>query len=63
VTLGVPVLVDNVAANEPTYGAADQNVRGEVLAAENTRETYAGREAIGGNLCEWAVVFRGDDGG
>ena len=55
--------VDYIASDEPAYCAAYEDIGGEVLAGEDTRQADAGGKAVGGDLRERAFVLGSDDGG
>ena len=61
--VGVMVAVDHIASDEPAYCAAYEDIGGEVLAGEDTRQADAGGKAVGGDLRERAFVLGSDDGG
>src|SRR5208337_1795192 len=44
------VFVADIAADEPAYGAADEDIGREVLAAKDAGEAYAGGQAVCGEL-------------
>src|ERR1700721_424798 len=56
------VAMDDVVPDEPSYCAADEDIRGEMLAGEDAGEADASGEAVGGDLGERTFVFGGNDG-
>ena len=53
----------DVAANEPPYGTAHENVRRKVLFRKDACEAQTGGEAVGGNFGHRSVIFGCYDGG
>ena len=62
---GLPVVVgaEDVVADQPTGGAADEHVRGEVLLTQDAGERKAAGESVDPNLLPPGWVFGGEDCG